>query len=137
MEHQLNYVMLSGKIHSLHPMRQISLKCTPEKSLYQFDNKIYKGMGASPAIEKLVTSFCPGCRLYRQRKNTTTAGGITWTFCCNYYPMLPSTSADNFVIGKFTKVGAVNKNVKGRRGMKKEDRNTSFKCMVNSKMKSK
>ena len=64
-------------------------------------------------------------------------GGITCNFCCNHYLMFPSTSADNFVIGKFSKVGVVKKNVKGRRGMKKEDGNTSFKRMVNSKMKSK
>ena len=51
--------------------------------------------------------------------------------------MMHSTSTDNLVDGKFTKVGAVNENVKGRRGMKKEDGNTSFKRMVNSKMKSK
>ena len=42
----------------------------PKRSHYQFDNKIYKGIGAGDAIEKLVKSFCPGCRLYRQRKNT-------------------------------------------------------------------
>ena len=36
------------------------------------------------------------------------------------YPMLPSASADNFIIGKFTKVGDVNENVKGTRGMKKK-----------------
>ena len=70
-------------------------------------------------------------------ESTTTAGGITWTFNCNHYPTLCYKSADNFIIGRFTKVGAVNENVKGRRGMKKEDGNTSFKRMVNSKMKSK
>ena len=34
--------------------------------------------------------------------------------------MLPSTSAYNFVIDKFFKVGVVKENVKGRRGMKKK-----------------
>ena len=49
----------------------------PRKSHYQFDNEMYKGIGAGPAIEKLVKSFCPGCRLYKQRTNSTTVGGVT------------------------------------------------------------
>ena len=109
----------------------------PKKSHYQFDNKIYKGIGAGDAIEKLVKSFCPGCRLYRQRKNSTTVGGVTFTFCCNHYKTLDSQFEDNFAVGKFSKVGVVKENVKGRSGTKKEDGNTSFSRMVNSKMKSK
>ena len=37
----------------------------PRKSHYQFDNKIYKGIEAAPAIAKLVKSFFPGYRLYQ------------------------------------------------------------------------
>jgi len=109
----------------------------PRRSHYQFDSKVYKGIQAADDIIKLVKSFCPGCRLYSQRTNGTTKLGTTLTLCCNHYQTLSSGSIGNFVAGKFSKVGVVKENVKGRSGTKKEDGNTSFKRMVNSKMKSK
>ena len=129
--------MLLGKKSSTPPNAPNQHKFYPRNCNYQFDNKIYKGIEAAPAIEKLVKSFCPGCRLYKQRKYTNTKGGVTWTYDCYHYPTVSLKSADNFVPGKITKVGAINKNVKGRRWTKKEDGNTSFKRMVNLKIKPK
>ena len=69
--------------------------------------------------------------MYRQRQDSRSKSGIMWTYYCNHYLTVSMNLADNFLPGKFTKIGAVNENVKGRR----EDGNTSFKCMVNPKMK--
>ena len=120
-----------------HPMHQISQISHPKNSKYQFDSNAYKGIDSAPAMGQLVRSCCPGYTLYDQKRGTRTKGGLLWSFYCNHYPMVHLKSEKNFEPGKFTKNGAVWENVKGGRGIRKENGNSAFKHMGNSKMKSK
>ena len=69
---QVQLCHASGKNASTLPNAPNQPGFLPQKLQALFENKTCKGIDAAPAMEKLVKSFCSGCKLYNQKRGTIT-----------------------------------------------------------------